>query len=300
MNREIDKKSFVVLVVDDDPIVLTSLTLLISSLGYRTLSAEDGISALEKLKSQICDLIITDIVMPRMDGLELLRHVREQYPATGVIMATGYSSKASYAEVIRAGAIDFIKKPIEHAELEAKLTRALREQQMLRELEKQSLCDDLTGLLNRRAFDKRFPREVERAARQHYPLYLAILDVDRFKHYNDSFGHQAGDRVLVTVGEILHLCTRNNVDTCFRYGGDEFALILPQTSISQAIKVVERILRRFRKMAFGNTDLSIGMAPCSRNHALPLTEDMIQLIDRADKAMYRAKAKGIGWLISNP
>lgn len=300
MNQEIDKKSFVVLVVDDDPIVLTSLTLLISSLGYRTLSAEDGISALEKLKSQICDLIITDIVMPRMDGLELLRHVREQYPATGVIMATGYSSKASYAEVIRAGAIDFIKKPIEHAELEAKLTRALREQQMLRELEKQSLCDDLTGLLNRRAFDKRFPREVERAARQHYPLYLAILDVDRFKHYNDSFGHQAGDRVLVTVGEILHLCTRTNVDTCFRYGGDEFALILPQTSISQAIKVVERILRRFRKMAFGNTDLSIGMAPCSRNQALPLTEDMTQLIDRADKAMYRAKAKGIGWLISNP
>ncbi|MBU0943986.1 MAG: diguanylate cyclase [Proteobacteria bacterium] len=300
MNQEIDKQNFVVMVVDDDPTILTSLTLLISSLGYRTLSAKDGINALELLNSQICDLIITDVVMPRMDGLELLHHVREEYPTTGVIIATGYSSRASYAEVIRAGAIDFIKKPIEHAELEAKLTRALREQQMLRELEKQSLCDELTGLLNRRAFDKRFPREVERAARQHYPLYLAILDVDRFKNYNDTFGHQAGDKVLAAVGDILHLCTRNNVDTCFRYGGDEFAVILPQTSISQAIKVIERILQRFRKMGFGDTDISIGMAPCARDNALPLSEDMAQLIDRADKAMYRAKAKGIGWVINNP
>ncbi len=300
MNHEIDKKNFVILVVDDDPIVLKSLTLLVSSLGYRTLSAEDGVSALEQLKSQICDLIISDIVMPRMDGLELLKHVKEEYPATDVIIATGYSSRASYAEVIRAGAIDFIKKPMEQDELEAKLDRALREQQMLRELEKLSLCDELTGLLNRRAFVKRFPREVERAARQQYSLYLAILDVDRFKDYNDSFGHPAGDKVLIAVGKILHLCTRIHVDTCFRYGGDEFAVILPQTSISQAIKVIERIRQRFRKMAFGNTDLSIGMTPCSRNTALPLCEDMAQLVERADKAMYKAKAKGIGWIISNP
>jgi diguanylate cyclase (GGDEF)-like protein len=299
MNQEIDIKNFVVLIVDDNPNILALLTLLISSLGYRTLSAKDGINALELLKSQVCDLIITDIVMPRMDGLELLQHVKEEYPTTGVIIATGYSSKASYAEVIRAGAIDFIKKPIEHAELEAKLARALREQQMVRKLEKQSLYDELTGLLNRRAFDKRFPREVERAARQHYPLYLAILDVDRFKNYNDTFGHQAGDKVLTAVGDILHLCTRNNVDTCFRYGGDEFAVILPQTSISQAIKVIERILQRFREMAFGNTDLSIGMAPCKRNKALPFSKDMAQQIDKADKAMYRAKAKGIGWIINN-
>ena len=286
------KKAEVILVVDDEDLVRMTLSVLISSLGYHCLGASDGIEAMQILKATEIDLVFSDIAMPNMDGMELLKYIVENHKGTDAIMATGYSEKATYADVIRAGALDFIKKPIDPAELEAKLTRAFRERSLVRRLEQMSLVDSLTSLWNRRAFDVRFPEEVERASRQRYQVFLAVVDIDNFKEFNDTYGHQEGDGVLMALAEIFNECTRTSVDMSFRIGGDEFAVLLPQTNADQATEIVERILLQFIERNLGKTTLSIGVVPCPRNRKLPLEIDERQMRGRGDQAMYEAKKKG--------
>jgi diguanylate cyclase (GGDEF)-like protein len=292
------KDSVVVLIVDDDELVRMTLSVLIGSFGYHCLVAGDGIEAIAVLKSTAVDLVFSDIVMPGMDGLQLLNHIIENYKETDVIISTGYHEKASYSEVIKAGAIDFIKKPIDQAELEAKLARAVRERRMMRELERLSMQDGLTRILNRRAFDERFSDEVERAHRQHYPLMLAVIDIDNFKQYNDEHGHQEGDKVLINLAEILKECTRESVDLCFRLGGDEFAVLLPQANVNQGTEIVQRILLSFVEHNFGSTTLSIGLVSCKRNEALLREQDELAILGRADQAMYDAKKNGKNCMVA--
>jgi diguanylate cyclase (GGDEF)-like protein len=288
-----DKKdSVVILIVDDDELVRRTLSVLVSSLGYHCLVAGDGVEAIAVLKSTAVDLVFTDIVMPGMDGLQLLAHVIENYKGTDVIISTGYHEKASYSEVIKAGALDFIKKPIDQAELEAKLARAIRERTMMRELERLSMQDALTSIFNRRAFDERFSDEVERAHRQNYPLMLAIIDVDNFKQYNDKYGHQEGDKVLINLAHILQECTRESVDMCFRLGGDEFGVLLPQANANQGTEIVQRILLSFVEQNFGIITLSIGLVSCQRNENVQREDDERAIKERADRAMYDAKHNG--------
>ena len=287
-----EKDSAVILIVDDDDLVLKTLNVLISSLGYECLLANDGLEAVELLSDRKCDLILSDVLMPNMDGLELLAYIREKRPEIDVIIATGFSEKASYADVIKAGAIDFIKKPIDQAELEAKLARAFRERRMVMELEQLSLSDALTSVYNRRAFDQKFINEVERAFRQDYQLFLAIVDIDNFKEYNDKYGHTEGDKVLISLAEILKECTRDNVDMVFRLGVDEFAVLLPQTSGNQATEIVQRILLKYIEANYGKTTLSIGIVSCQRDPELSKPEDVTRMKDKADKAMYEAKNSG--------
>jgi diguanylate cyclase (GGDEF)-like protein len=295
---EQQKNSDVILIVDDDEMVRMTLSVLVGSLGYHCLVAGDGVEAIAVLKSTPVDLVLTDIVMPGMGGLELLGHIHELHKETDVIVATGFHEKASYAEVIKAGAIDFIKKPIDQAELEAKLARAIRERTLVRKLELLSKQDGLTGILNRRAFDEMFSAEVERAFRQNYPLMLAIIDVDNFKEYNDRLGHQEGDKALIHLAEIMKECTRESVDMCFRLGGDEFAVLLPQASADQGTEIVQRILLSFIERNFGNTTLSIGLVSCKRNKKIPKEEDERAMKERADQAMYDAKNGGKNCVIT--
>lgn len=294
MNFGMEKssKENVILLVDDDEMVRVTLQSLIKSMGYNCLVAAGGHDALEVLKSTTVDLVFTDVVMPGMDGLELLSVVREEYPGTDVIVATGFSERASYAEVIKAGAMDFIKKPVDQAELDAKLARAFRERELISRLEQLTLCDDLTSLFNRRAFDQWFSREVDRASRQGFELFLAIVDIDNFKDYNDTYGHNEGDNVLRALAGILHDCTRNNVDMCFRLGGDEFAVLLPGANADQATEIVQRILLRYVEEQYGQTTLSIGVVACRRDVKANLDDDEARMRKKADQAMYEAKNSG--------
>ncbi len=278
--------------VDDDELVRMVLSVMAESLGYHYLLACDSLEAIEVLKATSVDLVLSDVMMPGMDGLELLAYIKKHHKNTDVIISTGFSEKASYAEVIKAGAIDFIKKPIDQAELEAKLARVVRERNMVRELERLSMHDALTSLLNRRSFDERFPYETERASRQNYSLILAFIDVDNFKNYNDQYGHQAGDEVLVSLGKIMAQCTREKVDMCFRLGGDEFAVLLPQASSEQGIEIAQRILSSFGEKKIGETTLSIGLVVCKRDKNLSRGEDERLMKQRADQAMYDAKNRG--------
>lgn len=287
-------KDVKILIVDDDPIVLSVMESIIMAHGYPVGTAGDGKQALDALYKDRFSIVITDINMPVMNGMELLRHVKAEFPKVGVIMVTGYSEDYSYIDVINAGAIDFMTKPFNGPELVAKLRRVIREQTLMRELEKRSTNDALTNLYNRRYFDIKVVDEIHRAIRQEYHIFLSFIDIDRFKGYNDTLGHQAGDIVLSTVGHILKNCARRGVDWAFRYGGDEFAILISQTTIAQAIKINERILATYLEYDFGDTSLSCGVGEFKRNPNLPWQEDINNFIKRVDRTLYDAKHAGRG------
>lgn len=279
-----------ILIVDDDPAVLKLLGIAIASFGFEFAAARNGREAITTLQKQEFEIIITDMMMPEVDGMQLLEHVKKNYPRTDVIVVTGYTGTFSYMDVVRAGASDFITKPFNFDELEAKINRIIREHRLVSELEHLSNCDPVTGLYNRRYFDQKIKEELHRAQRQNYTLYLIMLDVDNFKSYNDRHGHQRGDLLLVTIGSILHKCTRTGVDLIFRHGGDEFSVITPQITREQVAMVGERIIKSFSAGNFDSLGLSLGIADF--DPATGRKEDIPTLINRADKALYQAKATG--------
>ena len=133
---------------------------------------------------------------------------------------------------------------------------------------------------------------MEWAVSQDYHLFLANIDIDNFKEYNDRYGHFEGDKVLITLADIVEDCTRHNVDLAFRLGGDEFVVLLPQTSADQATEIVQRILLKFLEENFGKTGLSISIVSCERKPDMTIEEDLARMKGKADKAMYEAKKSG--------
>lgn len=280
-----------ILLVDDDPLVLELLGISIGSFGFESATANNGREAIAILQKEEFEIVITDMMMPEINGMQLLEHIKKNHPRTDVIVVTGYTGTFSYMDVIRAGASDFISKPFNTDELEAKINRIIREHQLIKKLEHLSNCDPLTELYNRRYFDHKIKEELHRAQRQNYPLFLIMLDVDNFKSYNDRHGHQRGDALLMTVGSILHKSTRADVDLVFRHGGDEFSVITPHITREQVAMVGERIIKSFADSDFDNTGLSLGIAEFSPANG-HLEEDVLTLINRADAAMYQAKTTG--------
>ena len=289
-----------ILLVDDDPFILEMLKASMTALGHAFDTAMDGEEAKAKLGQGGFTMVLTDLTMPKCDGMQLLKHIKEKYPQIEVIVVTGHAELHGYTDVIRAGASDFITKPFGMDELEAKVSRVIREQTLIRKLEYLSMCDMLTDLYNRRCFEMKLQEEVPRAHRQGYPVFLALLDVDRFKEYNDQYGHPAGDRVLQDIGRILVQCTRENVDWCFRFGGDEFAIIIPYATVAQAGQIADRIQERYgQESRYASTSLSIGLAQFLRRPDCPWAEDIADLVARADKALYSGKEQGGNLVIAD-
>lgn len=285
-----------ILVVDDDYEIRELLEACVKSFGFDCVKASDGKEAMEILASQSFAIVITDMIMPEVGGMELLAHIKTHYPETGVIVVTGYGGTFSYVDVIQAGASDFIVKPFNFDELEAKIQRILREQEMLSGLEFLSNCDALTGLFNRRYMDKKVKEEVHRADRQGYSVFLVLLDVDYFKSYNDEFGHLEGDKLLIKIASILKSCTRADVDLVFRHGGDEFAITTPHIGAEQVELIGKRIIALFQEQSLGDTGLSLGVAEFIRGDGR-FEEDIFSLFRRADQALYAAKKQGRNQLV---
>ncbi|MGQ9653779.1 MAG: GGDEF domain-containing response regulator [Thermodesulfobacteriota bacterium] len=275
-----------ILVVDDEVHIRETLEKSLTMMGYTCRTAKDGEEALERLASEFFDIVIADIRMPRMDGMALLRAMRQEHRDVDVIMMTGFGQEHTYMEVIEAGATDFIAKPFRHEELQAKVKRVSRERTLRAELLYLSLHDSLTGLFNRRFLYQKLQEEVERAKRQKRDLAMIILDVDHFKEYNDLRGHLDGDQLLAGLSQILTSCIRQNVDTVYRYGGDEFAILLIEADISQARSIAERIRRAFEAKHIDRCTLSLGVAQLQPKGN---PDDLIRM---ADEAMYRAKRAG--------
>jgi diguanylate cyclase (GGDEF)-like protein len=281
-----------VLCVDDDPGIRELLHEIIIRLGHSSTTAVDGVDALEKLEGGDFDVVITDISMPRMDGIELIKKITTDFDDVDIIVVTAYEIIYKYTDIIALGASDFISKPFDINELEAKLNRVLRERELRAELKRLSTRDGLTGLCNRRYFDETLNHEVSRALRQSYSLYLLFLDLDGLKQYNDKFGHQQGDNLLRGLAEVILGNIRKDMDSAYRYGGDEFAVILPHANQQQALMVAQRLLKSFNSRSVSsNNSLSIGLAKLEASYET-LKENLESLISKADRELYRAKNNG--------
>src|SRR5210317_2477561 len=263
----------------------------VSQLGHVSVTAVDGVDAFEKLGESEFDIIITDIGMPRMNGIELTKRIKTDFEDIDVVVVTGYQEEYKYTDVIEIGASDFISKPFNINELEAKINRIIRERELRAELKRLSIRDGLTSLYNRRYFDENLKREAIRAFRQRYGLFLLLVDVDNFKEYNDQFGHQKGDDLLKELARLMMFYSRDNVDSVYRYGGDEFAVIIPHAKHEQAILVAQRLRNKFNTSKLGPAFLSMGMAQLAGG-LKTLEQDLETLLRIADQHLYLAKNNG--------
>lgn len=284
-----------ILVVDDEQQVCEFLAEALTFLGHSVVTAGNGREALDALEKESFSLIIADMDMPVMDGMELIRNiVGGNSRAPDIIAITGHSMRYRYTDVVAAGAVDFITKPFTLNELEAKVNRIIRERLMREELERLAVRDPLTGLYNRRFFQKVVRREAVRAERYHTALYMLYLDIDFFKEYNDQYGHNAGDELLIRLGELLNSSIRSEVDTAFRFGGDEFTVLLTSLGSSedpgleQAMMIARRIRENYNKLGFSPTSLSIGASAFVRESE-DIEEDIERMIHHADVALYHVK-----------
>lgn len=287
-----------ILIVDDDLAIKDSVKEYLELLSYEVKSAASAHEAMEILKMVKVDLVLTDVMMQDMDGLELTRIIKIKYDLDVMVM-TGYSADYSYEEAIKAGASDFIFKPFRFEELDLRIKRVLREAEfkrerakLLAEMEQLAITDALTGLYNSRQFFHQIKQEIKRYARYSRPLSLLLLDIDFFKKYNDTWGHLEGDKVLMGIGRVISSCLRS-MDTAYRYGGEEFAVILPETGLKKACVVGARIKDNIANLIFEpdekvrqSVTVSIGASKIKEG------EDCTALIKRADMALYKSKETG--------
>jgi diguanylate cyclase (GGDEF)-like protein len=264
--------------------------------------------AIRKVKTDPPDLVLLDMVLPDMDGLEVLRIVkaRPQGDFIPVIILSARADIDSKVAGLRIGADDYLAKPFAEAELLARCTAMLRIKSLQdqlrrvqRELEERSVTDGLTGLKNRRFFDERLAEEFRRAQRYSDPVSLIMIDLDHFKEVNDRHGHPFGDVVLREAAGLIRSSIRDP-DICARYGGEEFAVILPKTHLAGAITVAERIWKELGAKSYkvppeAPGGPSIRQVTASLGIAFYPSKDISSpelLLRFADEALYQAKRAG--------
>jgi two-component system cell cycle response regulator len=298
-----------VLIVDDHEDNIELLRARLESWGFESISASDGEEALQRIDECAPDLILLDVMMPKIDGIEVAKRVKanRSLPFIPIIMQTALDATENKVEGLEAGADDYITKPIDFAELKARVNSMLRIKRLqdaLEERERQLLeanerlrhmsqTDALTGLDNRRHLEERLEEMFEHARRLSEPFACVMCDLDRFKSVNDTYGHQAGDAVLKQFARILRNEVRE-IDRVGRYGGEEFMLLLPGTVLDAAVTFAERV----RKEVEGHTFTFDGTSIC-RTASFgvsawphPRIGNTDVLVRAADDALYVAKETG--------
>ncbi len=312
MNRAVEK----VLIVDDDAAIRGLLAELLRDDGYEAVEATGGDDALERYKAMPFDLILTDIRMAGMDGITLLKEVRAVNADAHVIIMTSHASMDTALSALKLGAYDYLMKPFESLDLVlAAVARALESVRLQKEREllvasltrnnlalerltklfrERAIRDGLTGLYNHRYFNEALAQEAERARRYSRQLAVLFIDVDHFKTYNDTHGHQRGDDLLRELGTILKNKIRDS-DLAARWGGEEFVVLAPETGVEGAQAIAENLRAQVAASPFfesesqpgGAITISIGVAVMD-----PAEDDTSSLIFRADQAVYEAKRAG--------
>jgi len=292
------------LLVDDDATSVQVLARMLSGLGELrfALSGED---ALRLARESPPDLVLIDAEMPGLTGLEVCSAMRadSRLADVPVIIITGHTEVAVEVAGFAAGASDFIRKPPVAEVVVARASTQLRLKALGDALRASALTDGLTGLANRRRFDQDLRIECERARRGHEDLALLLVDVDHFKRYNDRYGHVAGDACLRQVGGAIRSAIRRPADLAVRYGGEEFAVLLPQTDAAGAIAMAQRIVDAVAALELAHADspldgrmtVSVGWATARPDLDAAIVESRGErLVEAADRLLYAAKAAGRG------
>ena len=312
-----------ILLVDDDRATLMLMKTLLEQAGHTVASADNGMDALSMVEKFMPQLIITDWVMPKMDGIEFCKALRQNpvWRNIYVFIMTAQEGTDRLVEAFKAGANDYMTKPINIKVLGARLGAGQRVVQLQEELEfdrqelrkfstelaasnerlqQMALTDVLTGLPNRRFANEHLERQWAGAERSGSPLSCMLVDIDHFKKINDTHGHKTGDDALKRVSDVLHHTVRKQDVVC-RFGGEEFLVICPDTPAEQAFQYAERLRRSVAETATYsaggqkfNVTVSIGLA--SKKPTLPSTEILLQL---ADKRLYAAKKAGRNCTVAN-
>jgi len=273
------------IVVDDDETLLDVLKRFLAMQGHDCEVFSSAESALDHIANKPCDILITDIVMPGMKGLQLTKEVRQSWPDTNVIVMTGFIDDFSYDQAIEAGASDFIKKPFTMHEMMLRI-RHVHLQERLREM---SNSDELTGLYNRRGFYAIAQQQLKVANRAKGEVALLFADMDKFKSINDQWGHQKGDEALVSMAVILKQTFRES-DLIARISGDEFALLLidtPEKNMSIVFNRLQKNIDAFNIHSGGMFNLSLSIGMSAYYHDRPCSVD--ELLRQADRRMYEQK-----------
>jgi len=291
-----------VLIVEDDREIREMVALMVRGMGYAIVTASTGKEALARLREQMADIVLLDLMMPEMDGFEFCRAVQGDATLRDlhIIITSARDTLEDKVKGLELGAADYLTKPFSMTELQARIKvgeRIVRYQKTLQEqqsqLEHLAREDVLTGLANRRRFEERAKEECLRAQRYHHPLSILLADLDHFKSINDTYGHAFGDLVLKDIGQTLLRHCRTS-DLCARHGGEEFAILLPETELTEAYKVAERLCVAVRSLVFKQSSVTVhvtvSFGAASMDHEQPQTLE--ELLEQADQALYAAKRSG--------
>jgi two-component system cell cycle response regulator len=291
-----------ILLIDDSRLIAHVAKTILTKLGHEVVLAQDGMAGLEAAKSQQPDLILLDLIMPVMDGYQVCEELKEggSTKEIPVIMLTSKAEPADKVKGLEMGALDYVTKPFDEGELVARVNTHLRLKELYetvqeknRLLQEMANKDGLTGLYNHRYFHEQLSKDFLRARRYHEFLSCVLLDIDYFKKFNDTHGHQTGDVVLSTLGRVIKDSVRDS-DLSARYGGEEFALILYHTDGPAAYQVSERLRQMVESHEVRDKEnvlhvtISVGVATFPSEQIC----DSKGLIECADKALYQAKENG--------
>lgn len=292
-----------ILIADDDPAILRLFTHILEQGGHHVRTAADGNLALHLILQDCPDVLITDWMMPGLDGLELCRRIRQLHQRkvlphyTYILLLTAQTGKHYFIEGLESGADDFLEKSAEsltnlRVEIRARLKAALRTRKLEKDLEFAAKYDATTKLLNRPTFFEFAQVVWDRSIKNKFPLSVVMFDCDFFKRVNDIHGHLAGDAVLREIGSVLRQFSRSS-DIITRYGGEEFCVMLPGCNEKTAWNWAERVREQFEKVPVRHEKLDI---PITVSFGIAERADdtthLDQLIDRADQALLFAKETG--------
>jgi two-component system, cell cycle response regulator len=283
---------FKVLVIDDDPDKRQLLRIALEMVGYTVHTAEDGVAGLAAVESLQPDLIIVDVMMPRMNGYELAQRVRANPQTRFIPILIQSAAKSGSQDILRGaevGALGYLTDPTDIDLMLARAKTLLEFKNYLDSCEEAAFTDHLTGLANRRRFERQLERETARTLRYNRPFCLLLLDIDHFKNVNDTYGHDAGDEAIRHLAKVLQSGTRG-IDTAARLGGEEFGVILTEMDLKSGLEVAERLRSLVKSMdipVVGRITASFGVAEFPR-----CAHDSRELYTVTDAALYEAKRSG--------
>jgi diguanylate cyclase (GGDEF)-like protein len=284
-----------ILLIEDTELYRLWLRRHLSGGQFEVAEAPDGLAGIEICRNDPPDLVLLDLALPGCDGFEVLRRLKgdQRTSAIPVIVVSSASETHDKARGLDLGAVDYVTKPFDPVELQARVRVALRTKRLLDLLEQRAHVDGLTGLSNRAALEERLTAEWARFQRHGGALAVLIVDLDHFKAVNDTYGHAAGDEVLRVAAETLRAAVRTS-DLAARYGGEEFLVIAPQCDLAGAVKTADRFRHRLSATPIPVDKGPLRVTASVGAAAVPEIEagSPVGLLARADHALYQAKARG--------